>query len=299
MSDDFDIEKFPTSPSAVRMMSRISPIYEKSYVGKWIFQVMGLEVDDVRLRYAELKDQAFPETATWGLPYWEQRYAITPTAGQTIEERRRAILTKRNTREPFNPAKVEQIIQTMTGCTAHVTEDVAPYTFKVEIIPGGSDFDFDAVFQKLRRIKPSHQRMVMYLSAGVAIRVAPTRTVHKFPYRLAGTYPQTNTPGGYTGVIVENETAGTAHKFTYPETGEHEAGTLPQENIVAAVRPVDIQDAADGAAYAFQYPETGEATAGTIPQENINATITTPGVVASADASSASFHYPLCGDSDD
>ena len=299
MSDDFDIEKFPTSTSAVRMMSRISPIYGKSYVGKWIFQVMGMEVDDIRLRYGELKDQAFPETATWGLPYWEQRYAITPTAGQTIEERRRAILTKRNTREPFNPVKVEQIIRTMTGCTAHVTEDVAPYTFKVEIVPGGGDFDFDAVFQKLRRIKPSHQRMIMYLTAGVAIHVAPTRTVYPFPYRLAGTYPQTNTPGGYAGAVIQNETEGSAHTFTYPETGEHVAGTLPQENIVAAVRPVDIQDTADGAAYSFLYPETGEVEAGTIPQNSITASITAPGVVASADASSAPFSYPLCGDNDD
>ena len=65
MSDDhFDIEHFPTSPSAVRMLSRISPIYDKSYVGKWIFEVMGLEMDDVRLRFDELKAQAFPETAT-------------------------------------------------------------------------------------------------------------------------------------------------------------------------------------------------------------------------------------------
>ena len=261
MSDDFDIEKFPTSPSAVRMMSRISPIYGKAYVGKWIFQVMGMEVDDIRLRYGELKDQAFPETATWGLPYWEQRYAITPTAGQTIEERRRAILTKRNTREPFNPAKVEQIIRTMTGCTAHVTEDVAPYTFKVEIVPGGGDFDFDAVFKKLRRIKPSHQRMIMYLTAGVAIHVAPARTVYPFPYRLAGTYPQTNTPGGYAGAVIQNETEGSAHTFTYPETGEVEAGTIPQNSITAS--------------------------------------IAAPGVVASADASSAPFSYPLCGDNDD
>ena len=30
----FDIEHFPTSEAAVRMMSRISPIYDRSYVGK-------------------------------------------------------------------------------------------------------------------------------------------------------------------------------------------------------------------------------------------------------------------------
>ena len=49
-----DLEHFPTSQSAQRMMSRISPIYGKSYVGKWLFQVMGLEWDDAWLRFDEL-----------------------------------------------------------------------------------------------------------------------------------------------------------------------------------------------------------------------------------------------------
>ena len=44
--DDFDIEHFPTNPTALRMLSRISPIYDRSYVGKWIFEVMGADMDD-------------------------------------------------------------------------------------------------------------------------------------------------------------------------------------------------------------------------------------------------------------
>ena len=43
-----DLENFPTSESARRMMDRITKgFYEKSYVGKWIFQVMGMEWDEV------------------------------------------------------------------------------------------------------------------------------------------------------------------------------------------------------------------------------------------------------------
>ena len=38
-----NLENFPTSPAAKRMMKTVSPIYDKSYVAKWIFQVMGLE----------------------------------------------------------------------------------------------------------------------------------------------------------------------------------------------------------------------------------------------------------------
>ncbi len=158
MSDDhFDIEHFPTSPSAVRMLSRISPIYDKSYVGKWIFEVMGLEMDDVRLRFDELKAQAFPETATWGLVYWEQRYGITGDRNALLEERRRRVIAARSTRSPMNPARVEQIIEGMTGRETTVEEDVAPYTFSVEIEGADSGVDLDAVIARLKKIKPSHQ----------------------------------------------------------------------------------------------------------------------------------------------
>lgn len=220
MSDDFDIEKFPTSPAAVRMMSRISPIYDRSYVGKWIFQVMGLDIDATRLRFEELRLQAFPETATWGLMYWEQRYGIVPPSGQTLEERRRAVLLKRNSREPINPKKLEHIVQTMTGMEATVTENVAPYTFTVEIHSDGRPIDFDAVMSKLKRIKPSHQAMILYTAADVGIRIKPSRQAYTFPYRMAGTYPGTNTVGVLQDAEIDNAIGRSVSAFQYPLCGE-------------------------------------------------------------------------------
>ena len=37
----FDLENFPTRELARDMMGMISPIYDNSYVGKWIFEVGG------------------------------------------------------------------------------------------------------------------------------------------------------------------------------------------------------------------------------------------------------------------
>ena len=43
---DEELELFPTSESALKMLSYVTPgFYDKSYVGKWMFQVMGLEYD--------------------------------------------------------------------------------------------------------------------------------------------------------------------------------------------------------------------------------------------------------------
>ena len=291
MSDNFDIEKFPTSPTALRMMSRISPIYDRSYVGKWIFQTMGQDFDDIRLRFEELRLQAFPETATWGLGYWEQRYGIVPVSGQTLEERRRAVLLKRNARDPMNPAKVEYIIQTMTGFSAKVTENVADYTFAVEIFSDGGTLDFDAVYRALKRIKPSHQRMLLYLSATTGITIRPTHEVWLFPYRMAGIYPQTNVVGVLQDTEISLETGGEATGYTYPMAGEHVAGTLPQENIVAAIRQVDIAQQVKGQAAPFPYP-----VAGTAPDTNAIGIITGDGMTAAVDTSIARFDFPLCGD---
>lgn len=165
MSDDrFDIEHFPTSPTAQRMISRISPIYDRSYVGKWIFQVMGLDMDEVRLRFGELQAQAFPETATWGLQYWEQRYGITGAEGKDIELRRQEILSHRGARAPLNPKKVEAILSALTGREVIVTEDVAPYTFAIDILDGDTGFDYAAVVRRIKRLKPSHQAFTLQLA---------------------------------------------------------------------------------------------------------------------------------------
>ena len=49
-----DLENFPTSESAQRMLASVTPgFYDKSYVGKWLYQVMGLEFDEAKKLIAE------------------------------------------------------------------------------------------------------------------------------------------------------------------------------------------------------------------------------------------------------
>jgi hypothetical protein len=167
-NEEFDIEHFPTSPTALRMLSRVSPIYDRAYVGKWIYQVMGLGLDEVRLRFNELPDQAFPETATWGLKYWEQRYGLTDTEGKSIALRRQEVLSYRGAKAPLNPKKVEAILSAITGREVVVTEDVAPYTFAVEVLDGDSGFDYAAVIRRIKRLKPSHQAFTFRLTLPTA-----------------------------------------------------------------------------------------------------------------------------------
>ena len=42
------MEKILTSENAKQMIDYVSPIYGKSRIGLWLFQVIGLEIDDVK-----------------------------------------------------------------------------------------------------------------------------------------------------------------------------------------------------------------------------------------------------------
>ena len=100
------MEQILTSESAKQMIDYVSPIYGKSRIGLWLFQVIGLEIDDVKTICEDIFDQIFVDRATWGLPIWEKEYGITPLPDQTIEQRRTQILQMRIKR-PLNPKRFE------------------------------------------------------------------------------------------------------------------------------------------------------------------------------------------------
>ncbi len=183
-----DLERFPTSPTAQRMMKTVSPIYDKSYVGKWIFQVMGLEMDEAWKLFEELRLQAFPETATWGIVYWEQRYHIPPDDNMPIEERRRRVIIKRSKRSPMNPTRIEQFLKDVTGRTVTVTEQEGEYVFLIYVSPGENNTNFQLIVETVKNIKPSHLSFDVVFKSETGL-VADTKSSKlSFNYKLCGTF---------------------------------------------------------------------------------------------------------------
>lgn len=152
-----DLENFPTSPAAIRMMETVSPIYDRAYVAKWIYQVMGVEMDQAWDFFIELRLQIAPETATWGIDYWEQRFDIEPDESLTLEERRQRVIVKRSKRAPMNPARIEDIIGKLLNLETKVTENIAPYIFRVTSEEAGDEeLSLELAYKTLKEIKPSH-----------------------------------------------------------------------------------------------------------------------------------------------
>ena len=152
----FDIEQFPTSEAAQQMLSRVSPIYEKSYVGKWIFEVMGIELDTARQLVESLRDQCYLERCTWAISYWEIKYGLEVDETQDLETRRAACIAMRGKRQPMSPAALEDILEAVTSRNINITEDNPNYHFIVAIEEGKNVVDYEALITKLDTVKPSH-----------------------------------------------------------------------------------------------------------------------------------------------
>mgnify|MGYP000850106394 FL=1 len=93
---------------------------------------LSAEHERYRLFLPEITKQFFIETATWGLPSWEDVYQTNPPYGASIELRRTLVKAKMLGRQPATKHRIELLVNTFTkGGDAYVEEDVAPGCFQL------------------------------------------------------------------------------------------------------------------------------------------------------------------------
>lgn len=166
------MQKILTSDAAKRMIDYVSPIYDRSYVGLWLFNVIGIELDELNKFCEELYDQAHIETATWSLPMLEKEYGITPLEDQTIEQRRERLLQMKK-KSAFNPEKLRKLIESMTGVEVEVVENTNKNTFLVRL--KGSVDNLDDVKEQINLMKPAH---LLCSISGPGIAEEANATIH-------------------------------------------------------------------------------------------------------------------------
>lgn len=162
-----DLEKFPCSPAAQRMLSYVTKgWYDDSYVGKWVYETMGREVDGVEAFLAELPEQFFVSAATWGLRYHELKHGLAVREDLPYEERRILIMEKRDSRYPMNPYQMENVLHERFGAEVHVNDvnDPGkfrfshPNSFSILFVQDGDGAAIDVKEAKriVQKIKSSH-----------------------------------------------------------------------------------------------------------------------------------------------
>lgn len=162
----FNIEEFPTSDAAKRMIGYVSEgFYENSYVGKWLYQVMGQEWDAAQKLFEELPLQFFLETATWGLAYHEIKWGLPVRKHLSDEKRREIICQKRDCTISMTPYHMEKYLEGTGGLEVCIADanDPGIYEFKAPhpnifkvYLAGNEKVDIREVEKLINRIKQSH-----------------------------------------------------------------------------------------------------------------------------------------------
>lgn len=137
MYDTELMRKILTSPMARKMIQQIAPRYGNAYTFLHLMNVTGKEWDEIEWWIDEIKKQTVPQTATWGLIYWEMQYNIIPNTDWTYERRREQVIAKRNRKGPMNPRRIERIASIASGVKARVEENTGKnrFTLYLEATP--------------------------------------------------------------------------------------------------------------------------------------------------------------------
>lgn len=145
------------SNNGKKMFDSISPVYKNSIIMKSLFEAIGMEFDTLDDLIEEVKLQLFPQTATWGLKYWEERCGLPTNADEPLQARRNKVIAKLQSKHIMNPKRMSMVLQKYTGAYIKLIENTAPYTFEIDLI-GRTTFpkSLEQLYQTVRKIKPSH-----------------------------------------------------------------------------------------------------------------------------------------------
>lgn len=149
-----------------QMMEYISPALHDSKIEQAVYEAIGSEFDSLENIIEDIKLQLFPQTATWGLTWWEKRLGLQTNSSEDMEKRREKVIIKLQTRWPMTPLNMANIISTYTSTKVVIIENVAPYTFEVDLLSNnGFPEDLVDLYKTVKRIKPSHEAVKYKLTS--------------------------------------------------------------------------------------------------------------------------------------
>lgn len=144
------------SAKGKRFLEYVSPIYEQSIIMQAIMEAIGAEWDDVDRLTDDVFAQLFPQTATWGIVYWERLVGIPRNDSLSIEQRRVRVLTRMQTRWPMTKERMEQLVRTFSQDKhAFIREFFDQYRFEV-LFSLTQSVDLETVYEVIEEAKPAH-----------------------------------------------------------------------------------------------------------------------------------------------
>lgn len=189
-----------------------------------LYNTQGVELDTIYYAVNDVVNQCFVNTATWGLTEWERFLALAIDESLQYELRRAKILAKLNQNMQVTPEQMAIIASSASGLEAYVVENVADYTFRVELVSQGKYLNIQVVLDAINEAKPAHldyEIGIDYPSI-VAIKSVelinvPSELVYCGEF-MCGAYPESNDANQYPAGFQIAVSYSTALQ-TYPVCG--------------------------------------------------------------------------------
>lgn len=143
------------SKTAQEIIDYVSQVYGESYVGLWLFEVIGQALDQAATVSEQLLQETTPATTKILLDYWENEYGIAHDYSLTDAQRRQRINAKIQSRRAITPVVLAQAASAaLGGASVEIVENIDKNTFKVNIRDAVTDIK--PAEAAINRMKPAH-----------------------------------------------------------------------------------------------------------------------------------------------
>lgn len=117
----------------------------------------GYELGLLKYKLDDILKQFFIDTATWGIPCWEQQYGIQIDINKTYEDRREIIKAKMRGTGTTTKQMIKNAAEAFSNGECEVIEHPENYSFTVKFIGiKGIPHNMQAFKDMLEIIKPAH-----------------------------------------------------------------------------------------------------------------------------------------------
>lgn len=186
------------SPTALKMASYILPLWLDNKEIPCILESIGRERDSIDTKDLDVVMQFFPQTATWGLKYWERTLGIPVNESLPIETRRNKVMARKTSRNPVNPKRIQTAVMQVTNTPVDVGDYFSDYNFGIEIYQkDNAPVNLAAVIQEVQRLKPSAWSFQIILRDQIELSIVQEVLIQyaEYPFcgeLICGTYPEEN-----------------------------------------------------------------------------------------------------------
>lgn len=228
------------SPKGRKFLGYISPIYEQSVIMQAVMEAIGAEWDEAEKLADEVLAQLFPQTATWGLKYWEQQLGIPINETLPVEIRRANILSRLAMKHSMTRNRMEHIVNAyVPSKTAKVVEYIKAYIFAV-LLPYGEPINFRELSKAVYDAKPAHlsarffsmfdqDSYALITVKDIGNSLSPVSSFY------AGMWPNKSVGSALQKNIQARPNVQTGY-WTFPVSGMNAAGTIPMQTAVGAAK---------------------------------------------------------------